>query len=58
MIAKLIASSNNNDNNNDNLGISEDSLREILNSCPQYDLSNLVKKTTVADVCYGCDIPN
>ena len=57
MIAKLIASSNNNNDNN-NLGISEDSLREILNSCPQYDLSNLVKKTTVADVCYGCDIPN
>ena len=32
-------------------------LNNILNSCPEYDLSNLVKKTTVSDVCYGCDNP-
>ena len=32
-------------------------LSNILNSCPQYDLSDLVKKTTVSDVCYVCDNP-
>ena len=30
---------------------------EVLASCPQYDLSNLVSKKTVSDVCYGCDNP-
>lgn len=29
---------------------------KVLESCPEYDLSGLVKKDTIADVCYGCDI--
>jgi hypothetical protein len=29
-------------------------LNNILRSCPQYDLSGLVKKSLVGDVCYGC----
>ena len=32
-------------------------LNQVLNSCPQYDLSSLVKKSTASDVCYGCDVP-
>jgi hypothetical protein len=33
-------------------------LNNILKSCPQYDLTGLVKKTTVGDVCYGCGTPS
>jgi len=29
----------------------------ILRSCPQYDLTDLVKKSIVGDVCYGCGTP-
>ena len=32
-------------------------LNEILSSCPQYDISDLVSKKNASDVCYGCDIP-
>lgn len=32
-------------------------LNRIIASCPQYDLSGLVKRATVADVCYGCGEP-
>ena len=32
-------------------------LNEVLKSCPQFDLTVLVSKKTVSDVCYGCDIP-
>ena len=32
-------------------------LNEILSSCPQYDISDMVSKKTASDVCYGCDIP-
>lgn len=32
-------------------------LNQIVSSCPNIDLSGLVKKSTVADVCYGCDNP-
>jgi hypothetical protein len=32
-------------------------LNNILKSCPSYDLTGLVKKTQVSDVCYGCDNP-
>lgn len=31
-------------------------LNNILKSCPQYDLTGLVKKSIVSDVCYGCGI--
>ena len=27
-----------------------------LQSCPEYDLGNYVKRSTVNDVCYGCNI--
>ena len=32
-------------------------LNKILQSCPQYDLTGLVKKYLVSNVCYGCDSP-
>ena len=32
-------------------------LNNILRSCPQYDLTGLVKKSVVGDVCYGCGTP-
>jgi len=32
-------------------------LNKILQSCPQYDLTGLVKKDLVSNVCYGCDTP-
>lgn len=35
-----------------------DNLNKILRSCPQYDLSGLVKKSLVGDVCYGCGTPS
>jgi hypothetical protein len=35
----------------------DNSLNQILNSCPQYDLSGLVSKQTASDVCFGCDTP-
>lgn len=33
-------------------------LNDILRSCPQYDLTGLVKKSVVGDVCYGCGTPS
>jgi hypothetical protein len=33
-------------------------LNNILKSCPQYDLTGLVKKSLVGDVCYGCGTPS
>lgn len=33
-------------------------LNNILRSCPQYDLTGLVKKSLVGDVCYGCGTPS
>lgn len=30
-------------------------MNQILKSCPQYDMTGLVKKSVVADVCYGCN---
>ena len=32
-------------------------MNKVLSSCPEYDLTGLVKKSTVSDVCYGCDSP-
>ena len=32
-------------------------LNAILKSCPQYDMTGLVKKNLVSNVCYGCDTP-
>jgi len=29
-------------------------LRKIMSNCPDYDLTGLVKKAVVSDVCYGC----
>jgi len=34
----------------------ENTIRKVLSSCPEYDLSGLVKKELVSDVCYGCDM--
>ena len=35
----------------------ENAINKVLSSCPNYDLSGLVKKSLVSDVCYGCDNP-
>ena len=32
-------------------------MNDVINSCPQYDLSGLVTKKMASDVCYGCDTP-
>jgi len=32
----------------------DNNLNKILSNCPDYDLSGLVKKAVVSDVCYGC----
>ena len=32
-------------------------MNQILNSCPQYDLTGLISKQMASDVCYGCDTP-
>ena len=32
----------------------DNNLHKIMSNCPDYDLSGLVKKTVVSDVCYGC----
>jgi hypothetical protein len=53
MIKKIIDTQNNKLSN----GEYNDNLSNVLNSCPQYDLEGLVKKTQVSDVCYGCDNP-
>ena len=37
--------------------ITKPQLNQIINSCPQYDLSGLVTKQMASDVCYGCDNP-
>jgi hypothetical protein len=33
-------------------------VNKILASCPQYDLTGLVRKDLVGDVCYGCGTPS
>jgi hypothetical protein len=35
----------------------ENAINKVLSSCPNYDLTGLVKKSLVSDVCYGCDNP-
>ena len=32
-------------------------ISQALSSCPQYDLTGLVRKDLASDVCYGCDVP-
>ena len=32
----------------------DNNLNKIMSNCPDYDLSGLVKKAVVSDVCYGC----
>lgn len=34
----------------------EQNLNKILSSCPNYDLTGLVKKSVVNDVCFGCNV--
>ena len=36
----------------------ENTINKVLSACPNYDLTGLVKKSIVSDVCYGCDNPN
>jgi nucleoside-diphosphate-sugar epimerase len=35
----------------------QNTINKILSACPDYDLTGLVKKSVVSDVCYGCDNP-
>ena len=37
------------------LGFNSD-LENILKQCPEYDLSNMVRKDVASNICYGCDI--
>ena len=39
------------------LGTGDANLNQGNVSCPKYDTTGLVKKKTVSDVCYGCDVP-
>jgi hypothetical protein len=39
------------------LGTGDANTNKVLSSCPKYDLTGLVKKSMVSDVCYGCDVP-
>ena len=39
------------------LGTGDANLNQGNFSCPKYDTTGLVKKKTVSDVCYGCDVP-
>ena len=54
LVSKLI---NNKNMVNDNLITNteyEENINKILSSCPEYDLTGLVKKNVVSNVCYGC----
>jgi len=57
MIKQIVDIQTKSNNNLITYGDYINNLNNILNSCPQYDLTGLVKKTQVSDVCYGCDNP-
>ena len=58
LISKLINNKKLNDANLIDKTEYDKNLNKILSSCPNYDLTGLVKKSVVSDVCYGCDVVN
>jgi len=57
IINKIVTNATQLSNNTITSGQYNANLNNIVKSCPQYDLSGLVKKTLVSDVCYGCGTP-
>ena len=58
IIGKIVNNATQLTNNTISQSQYNNNLNQILRSCPQYDMSNLVKKDLVADVCYGCGTPD
>ena len=58
LISKLINNKKLNDANLIDKTEYDKNLNKILSACPNYDLTGLVKKSVVSDVCYGCDVVN
>jgi len=57
VINKIVANATQLSNNTITSGQYNTNLNQILRSCPQYDLTGLVKKDLVSNVCYGCGTP-
>jgi hypothetical protein len=57
LVDKIITNATELSNNTITSGQYNSNLNNIIKSCPQYDLSGLVRKTLVSDVCYGCGTP-
>jgi hypothetical protein len=57
VISKIIQNATQLSNNTITSGQYNTNLNQILKSCPQYDLTGLVKKDLVSNVCYGCGSP-
>ena len=57
LISKILKSQNMLNNNLMTSAEYNAAISQALNSCPQYDLTGLVRKDLASDVCYGCDVP-
>jgi len=57
IVNKIITNATQLSNNIISSGQYNANLNQILKSCPQYDLTGLVKKDLVSNVCYGCGSP-
>jgi len=56
LVSKLINNEKMMESNIINKTEYEQTINKVLSSCPEYDLTGLVKKDLVSDVCYGCDM--
>ena len=54
LISKLINAQSMMDAKLIDQNVYNNTINKVLSSCPNYDLSGLVKKDTVSQVCYGC----
>lgn len=57
VVNKIVVNATQLSNNTITSGQYNSNLNQILKSCPQYDLTGLVKKDLVSNVCYGCGTP-
>ena len=57
LISKILKSQNMLNNNLMTSAEYNAAISQALSSCPQYDLTDLVRKDLASDVCYGCDVP-
>jgi hypothetical protein len=57
LITKIMATATAKNQNIITQGQYDANLNTILRSCPEYDLTGLVKRSIVGDVCYGCGTP-